>query len=48
MRKARNMELRPVPFTQIERPRVENLGGVLPTRAEPRIGVKTMSELLKE
>src|ERR1700730_7599779 len=37
-----------VPFTQIERPRLENLGGVSPTRAEPRIGEKTMSELLKE
>jgi hypothetical protein len=37
----------PVPFTQIERPRVENLGGVSPTRAEPRIGVKTTSELLE-
>ena len=35
-----------VPFTKIERPRLENLGGVSPTRAEPRIGEKTMSELL--
>ena len=35
------------PFTQIVRPRLENLGGVSPTRAEPRIGVKTTSELLE-
>jgi hypothetical protein len=35
------------PFTQIVRPRLENLGGVSPTRAEPRIGVKTTAELIE-